>query len=156
MSLIHTQTSMGGQHENIVESRIKLIKQYCFNIIGKVKGERFKPITLPQSYFIMATAISEVNNIPLFRHERYMFLIPNRLVNPLFEMSVGQLETDFLSKYFDMLQPYLQLIADLCYYCFIRYVTDKRHTTQALTRQGTEMPSIGDFVMIKNDRKLTL
>jgi len=89
MSLVHTQTPTGGQHKTIVESWIKLIKQYCFNIIGKVKGERFKPITLTQSDFIMAMAIHEVNNIPLFRHERYVFLTPNMLVNPLFEISMG-------------------------------------------------------------------
>ena len=70
MSLIHTQTHTGGQHKNVVESRVKMIKQYGYNIIGKVKGERFKPITLTQSEFIMATAVSEVNNIALFRHER--------------------------------------------------------------------------------------
>ena len=45
----------------------------------------------------MASAISEVNNIPLFRHERYVFLTPAMLVNPLFEMSVGQLETNIIS-----------------------------------------------------------
>ena len=98
MSLVHTQTPTGGQHENIVESRIKLIKQYCFNIMVKVKGERFKPLTMTQSDFIMATAINEVNNIPLFRHERYVYLTPNMLVNPQFEMSMGQLETNIMSK----------------------------------------------------------
>ena len=103
MSLVYNQTPTGGQHENIVESRIKLVKQYCFNMIGKVKQERFKPITLTQTDFIMATAIIEVNNIPLFRHERNVFLMPNMLVNPVFEMSVSQLETDIISKYFDTL-----------------------------------------------------
>ena len=137
MSLFHNQTPNGRQHENIVESRIKLDKQYCFNIIGKVKGERFKPITLTQTDFIMATAINEVNNIPLFRHERYVFLTPNMLVNPVFEMSVGRLETDIISKYFDMLQPYLQLIADLRYDCFIKYVNDKRNATHATHTQHT-------------------
>ena len=66
MSLIHTQTPTGGQHENVVESRIKMIKQYCQNIIGKVKGERFKPISLTQSEFIMASTINEVKNNPSF------------------------------------------------------------------------------------------
>ena len=83
MSLVHNQTPTGGQHESIVESRIKLVKQYCFNMIGKVKGERFKPVTLTQTDFIMATALNKVNNIPLFRHERYVFLTPNQLVNPI-------------------------------------------------------------------------
>ena len=39
-------------------------------------------------------------------------------------MSVGRLETDIIIKYFDTLQPYLQLIADLRFDCFIIYVMD--------------------------------
>ena len=99
----------------MVEFRIKRIKQFCHNITGQVKGEKFKPINLTQSEFIMASAINEVNNMPLFRHERYVFLTSAMLVNPLFELTVGQLENDIIVKYFDVLQPYLELIADLCF-----------------------------------------
>ena len=115
MSLTNTQTPTRGQHSNVMEFRIKMIKQYCHNIIGQVKGEKFKPINLTQSEFIMASAINEVNNMPLFRHERYVFLTSAMLVNPLFELTVGQLENDIIVKYFDVLQPYLELIADLCF-----------------------------------------
>ena len=100
MSLVHNQNPTGGQHEKVVELRIKLVKQYCLNIIGKIKGEKFKPLSLTQTDFIMATAVHEVNNIPLFRHDRYVFLTSNQLVNPKFEMAVGQLETDIILRYF--------------------------------------------------------
>ena len=46
MSLVHTQTPTKGQQANVVETRIKLIKQHCFNIMGKIKGEKFRPITM--------------------------------------------------------------------------------------------------------------
>ena len=36
MSIIHTQTPVGGQHENSVESRIRLVKQYALNMLNKV------------------------------------------------------------------------------------------------------------------------
>ena len=126
MSLVHTQTPTGGQHANVVETRIKLIKQYCFNLMNKVKGEKLKPITMTQSDFIMATAVSEVNNIPLFRHERYVYLTPNMIVNPMLEMTLGNFESNVMEKYFDALQPYLQLIADLRFDCFVKYVADKK------------------------------
>ena len=79
----------------------------------KVKGERFKPITMTQSDFIMAIAVNEVNNIPLFHHERYIYLTPNMIVSPMLEMTMGNFESNVMEKYFDTLQPYLQLIADL-------------------------------------------
>ena len=101
----------------------------------------------------MASAINELNNIPLFRHERYVFLMSAMLVNPLFKFSVGQLENDIIVKYFEILQPYLQLIEDLRYDMFIKYVTDKKQAMHGLKRQGKEIPSIGDFVMIKDHRK---
>ena len=49
MSLVHTQTPVGGQHAKIVETRIKLIKKYCFNLMNKVKGEKIQPIFMFQS-----------------------------------------------------------------------------------------------------------
>ena len=65
MSLVHTQTPVGRQHTNMVESRIKLVKQFCFNIIGQIKGAKFKALNLTQSEFILASAIHETNNMPL-------------------------------------------------------------------------------------------
>ena len=62
MSIIHTQTPVGGQHENSVESRIRLVKQYCLNMMNKVKGERYQPLTITQSDFIFASALKEINN----------------------------------------------------------------------------------------------
>ena len=56
-------------------------------------------------------------------------------------------------KYFEILQQYLQLIADLRYDTFIKYVTDKKQAIHGLKRQGNEIPSIGDFVMIKDHHK---
>ena len=63
MSLVHTQTPVGGQHANVVEFRIKLVKQFCYNIIGQIKGEKFKALNLTQSEFILASAIHQVNNM---------------------------------------------------------------------------------------------
>ena len=34
MDLVHKQTAVGGQHSNLVETRIKLIKRYCYNLRG--------------------------------------------------------------------------------------------------------------------------
>ena len=68
---------------------------------------------MTQSDFIMATAVNEVNNLPLFRHQRYVYLTPNMIVSPMFEMTMGNFESNVMEKYFDALQPYLQLIADL-------------------------------------------
>ena len=103
ISLVHTQTPTEGQHANVVETRIKLIKQYCFNLMNKVKGEKIKPISMTQSDFIVATAISEVNKIPLFRHERYVYLTPQMWVNPMLEMSLGTFDSDVMVKYYDAL-----------------------------------------------------
>ena len=137
----------------MVKSRIKLVKQYCLNMIGRIKGEKSQPLSLTQTDFILSTAINEINNIPLFRHQRYVFLTPNQLVNPTFEMTVGKLETNIISKYYEVLQLYLKLIQDLRFDCFVKYVKDKRNLTHSLTRQGTQTPDIGDFVLIKDDRK---
>ena len=50
----------------------------------------------------MASAIHEVNNMPLFKHARYVFLTTAMLVNPLFELTVGQLEDNIILKYFEV------------------------------------------------------
>ena len=110
MSLVHTQTPVGGQHANVVVSRIKLVKQFCYNIIGQIKGEKFKALNLTQSEFILASAIHEVNNMPLF----------------MFELTVGQLDYNIIVKYFETLQPYLELIENLRYDTFVKYTTDKK------------------------------
>ena len=52
MSLVHNQTPTGGQHENIVESRIKPVKQYCLNMIGKIKRKKFQPLSLTHTDFM--------------------------------------------------------------------------------------------------------
>ena len=72
MSIIHRQCPVGAQHENTVESRIRLIKQFALNMIGRVKGERYKPLPITQTDFILASVLYEINNIPLFRHEKYL------------------------------------------------------------------------------------
>ena len=46
MSIVHKQCPVGGQHENTVESRIRLIKQFALNMMGQVKGEKYKPLTI--------------------------------------------------------------------------------------------------------------
>ena len=140
MSIIHRQCPVGAQHENTVESRIRLVKQFALNMIGRVKGERYKPLPITQTDFILASTLHEINNIPLFRHEKYLYLTPQAIVNPLFEMSVGKLEEDIMVKYFDNLEPYLKLIKDLRFECFVKYVVDKTYSNHALTRQGSCTP----------------
>ena len=98
MSIIHTQTPVGGQHENSVESRIRLVKQYALNMMNKVKGERYKPLSITQSDFIFASALNEINNIPLFKHPKYLYLSPQMIVNPLLQMTVDKLEDDIMVK----------------------------------------------------------
>ena len=46
MLLVHKHYPVGGQHENTVESRIRLIKQFALHMMGQVKGEKYKPLTL--------------------------------------------------------------------------------------------------------------
>ena len=70
-------------------------------MIGRVKGERYKPLPIMQTDFILASALYEINNIPLFRHEKYLYLSHQAIVNPLFEMSVGKLEEDIMVRYYD-------------------------------------------------------
>ena len=86
-------------------------------------------------------------------HEKYLYLTPQAIVNPLFEMSVGKLEEDIMVKYYDNLEPYLKLIKDLRFECFVKYVVDKTYSNHALTRQGTQHAKEGDFVMIKDENK---
>ena len=38
MDLLHVQPPVGGQHANVVELKIGLVKQFSRNIVGKVKG----------------------------------------------------------------------------------------------------------------------
>ena len=153
MSLVHTQTPVGGQHANVVESHIKLVKQFCYNIIGKIKSEKFKALNLTQSEFILASAIHEVNNMPLFKHARYVFLTSAMLVNPMLELTVGQLDDNTIVKYFETVQPYLEIMEKLRYDTFIKYTTDKKQTYHGLTRQGKEVANVGDFVLIKDLKK---
>ena len=71
----------------------------------------------------------------------------------MLEMTLGTFESDVMEKYYDALQPYLQLIADLRFDCFVKYVGDKRAATHDLIGQGTEIPREGDFVLIKGSKK---
>ena len=153
MSIIHIQTPVGGQHENSVESRISLVKQYALNMMKQVKGECYKPLSITQSDFIFASALNEINNIPLFKHPRYLYLSPQMLVNPLLQMTVDKLDDDIMGRYFDALQPYLQLIRDLRFETFIKYTIDKTYPHHDLTRQGNLHDMEGDFVMIRDERK---
>ena len=107
MSITHRQCPVGAQHENTVESRIRLVKQYALNILGRVKGERYKPLSITQTDFILSSALHEINNIPLSKHQNYLYLTPQAIVNPLLEMSVGQLEDNIIIKHFETLEPYL-------------------------------------------------
>ena len=59
MSIIHTQCPVGAQHENSVESRIRLVKQFALNMLNKVKGERYKPLSITQTDFIFSSALYE-------------------------------------------------------------------------------------------------
>ena len=153
MELVHKQTAVGGQHSNLVETRIKLIKRCCYNLRGKAKGERLKPIDMALTDFILAAAISEVNNIPLFRHERYVYLTPSMLVAPMLELSIGTYNEGTMTKYFDAVEPYLKMITDLRYDCFVQYVKQKRAKNHDLVGQGFETPQVGDYVMIKDAKR---
>ena len=153
MALVHTQTAVGGQHSNLVETRIKLVKRYCYNLMGKAKGERMKPIDMILTDFILASAISEVNNIPLFRHQRYVYLTPAMLVSPMLELSLATFDEGVMTRYYDALQPYLEMIADLRFDCFVQYVKQKRAVNHSLVGQGLETPQVGDFVLVKDSKK---
>ena len=109
------------------------------------------------SDFILASAVSEVNNnnnnIPLFRHQRYVYLTPKMLVNPMLELSLATFDEDVMTKYYNALQPYLPMITDLRFDCFVQYVKEKRAATHSLTGQGIETPQVGDFVLVKDSKK---
>ena len=49
------------------------------------------------------------------------------IVNPLLQMTVDKLEDDIMVRYFNALQPYLQLIKDLRFETFIKYTVDKAY-----------------------------
>ena len=121
--------------------------------MNKAKGERMKPISMLLSDFILASAISEVNNIPLFRHQRYVYLTPAMLVKPMLELTLATFDEEVMTKYYDSLQPYLEMIADLRFDCFVQYVKEKRAVTHSLTGQGIETPQVGDFVLVKDLKK---
>ena len=110
MSITHRQCPVGSQHENTVESRIPLVKQYALNMLGRVKGQRYQPLSITQTDFILSSALNEINNMPLFRHQKYLYLSPQMIVNPLLEMSVGQLEDNIMDhdmvRYFETLKLY--------------------------------------------------
>ena len=44
IDLVHNQAPVEGQYSNTVESRIKLVKQCSREMIGKVKGQKYKPL----------------------------------------------------------------------------------------------------------------
>ena len=153
MSVIHTQTPVGGQHLNTVETRIRLVKQYCRNMTNMVKGQRYQPLSITQSNFILAAALNEVNNIPLVKHPKFLFLTPQMLVNPLLQMTTDQLDNRILERYYNNLQPYLQLIKELRFATFVKYTQDKSYLPHNLTRQGNLTAAEGDFVLLRDDRK---
>ena len=65
--LFSSESPVGAQFSNTVESRIRLTKQYARERINKVKGEKFEPITLTQTDYIMSCAIDTINSIPLIK-----------------------------------------------------------------------------------------
>ena len=68
-------------------------------------------------------------------------------------MSVGRLETDIIIKYFDTLQPYLQLIAYLRFDRFIYKICNGQKERHTCTDKTRDWDAWSDFVMIKDDRK---
>ena len=68
-------------------------------------------------------------------------------------MTVDKLQDDIMVKYFDTLQPYLELIKDLRFECFIKYTVDKTYPNHDLTRQGKLHAKEGDFVMVRDEKK---
>ena len=51
------------------------------------------------------------------------------------------------------MEPYLRMITDLRYDCFVQYVKQKRAKNHDLVGQGFETPQVGDYVMIKDAKK---
>ena len=70
LDLVHNQAPVRGQFGNTVESRIKLVKQYAREMINKVKGQKFEPISLTQMNYIIASALDEINSTPLLKNKK--------------------------------------------------------------------------------------
>ena len=86
-----------------MESRIDLVKQFSRNLVGKVKGERFQTLSFTQTDFILSSAVHKINNIPILKSDKYVFLTPQQVVNPTLSVSVADIEGDIMGKYFDKL-----------------------------------------------------
>ena len=61
-------------------------------MVGKIKGEKFQPLSFTQSDYILSTAIHEVNNIPILKNDRYVFLMPSQVVNPTLEVLISDID----------------------------------------------------------------
>ena len=59
-----------------------------------------------------------------------------------------------MTRYFDAVEPYLKMITDLRYDCFVQYVKQKRAKNHDLVGQGFETPQVGDYVMIKDAKNM--
>ena len=86
MNLVHVQTPVGGQHSNVVESRIGLVKQ-------------FQTISFTQTDLILSSAVHEINNIPILKSDKYVFLTPQQVVNPTLSVSVADIEGDIMGQF---------------------------------------------------------
>ena len=75
------------------------------------------------------------------------------LVNPLLQMTVDKQDDGIMGRYFNALQPSLQIIKDLWFETFIKYTIDKTYPPHDLTRQGNLHATEGDFEMIRDERK---
>ena len=123
------------------------------NMLNKVKGEWYSPLSITQTDFILSSALNEINTIPLFKHPKYLYLSPQMIVNPLLQMTVDKVQDDIMVKYFDTLEPYLELIKDLRFETFNKYTVDKTYPIHDLTRQGKLHAKEGDFVMVRDEKK---
>ena len=109
-----------------MESRIKLVKQYSREMIGKVKGQNYEPLSLTETDNIMVSAIHEINSIPLVKNEKYVFVAQKNVVNPYLEVSVKDAEGDLLSKYYERMKVYVDIVEKLHLNSFVRYAREKR------------------------------
>ena len=71
----------------------------------------------------------------------------------MLELSLATFDEEVMTKYYNALQPYLQIIAGLRFDCFVQYVKEKRAVTHSLTGQGIETPQVGNFVLVKYSKK---
>ena len=71
----------------------------------------------------------------------------------MLELSIGTYNEKTMIKYYDAVEPYLRMIADLRYDCFVQYAKQKRAKNHDLVGQGYETPKIGDYVMVKDPKK---